>query len=237
VKRREFLGGAATAAAAAAFSALVRRAFADASCEPGAGPPGLELSGAYRRAQRAGKPLLVLVVPAADGEKYDRGHAFGEFLNHASDEQMAPLAGVEVVCATMDELKRLVPNAGDGEPLLILVGTDRAPATISRFQAALPRWEWRDDDGKADQIIDRRIALFGEWVLAHLPAAADPQAMAALAKRTLRVVPPAGARWARSGGCGTVIEGDNHQPMMACGMGHTPAKSNRFLYLFALAGR
>jgi hypothetical protein len=239
MKRRDFFRTAASAAAVAAWPQLVRRAFADASCDPSGGPPGLELAGAYRRAQRAGKPLVVFVVPAADGEKYDRGHAFGEYLNNAPDDQMAALASAEVVCATMAELKRLVPNAGGGEPLAIVVGTDRAPAPVARFTAALPKWEWRDDDDKADAIIDRRIALIGEWLGKQLPlpANADVAPLAARAKREVRALPPAGARWARSSGCGTIIEGEGNQMHVACGMGHTPSKSHRFLYLFALSGR
>ncbi|HZS38273.1 MAG TPA: hypothetical protein VFF06_15655 [Polyangia bacterium] len=239
MKRRDFFRTAASAAAACAWPALVRRAFADASCDPSSGKPGVELAAAYRRAQRAGKPLVVFVVPAADGEKYDRGHAFGEFLNNAADAEMAPLATAEVVCATMAELERLVPNAGKGEPLVMVVGTDRAPAPIARFADALPKWEWRDDDAKADAIIDRRIALVGEWLSQQLPlpANADVAQLAARAKADLRVQPPSGARWARSSGCGTVIEGVDHRASMACGMGHTPDKSRRFLYLFAIVGR
>jgi hypothetical protein len=41
-----------------------------------------------------------------------------------------------------------------------------------------------------------------------------------------------GSRWARSGGCGMVIEGEDVQAMMACGMGHVPERSMRFLYFY-----
>jgi hypothetical protein len=234
MKRREFFRTAAAAAAVASWPSLVRRAFADTSCAPRS-PAGATFAGAYRRAQRAGKPLLVLVVPSADGEKYDRGHLLGELLNNATDEHMAALATAEVVCATMDDVRLLVPSAGAGEPLLLLVGTDRVPPPIARFADALPKWEWRDDDAKANAVIDRRVALLGDWIVQQLPvpADADAAALAKRAKRELRLVPPAGARWARSSGCGTEIEGEDDQALVACGMGHTPSKSWRFLYLFA----
>ena len=47
----------------------------------------------------------------------------------------------------------------------------------------------------------------------------------------------AGSHWGLSGGCGTQIEdaepADGERFAMACGMGHVPAKSARFLYFFA----
>lgn len=41
-----------------------------------------------------------------------------------------------------------------------------------------------------------------------------------------------GAEWGRSTGCGTRIEGREQQVMVACGMGHTPLLSQRFLSFY-----
>jgi hypothetical protein len=41
-----------------------------------------------------------------------------------------------------------------------------------------------------------------------------------------------GSRWARSSGCGTTIEGEEDNIGVACGMGHVPARSVRFLYFY-----
>ena len=48
-----------------------------------------------------------------------------------------------------------------------------------------------------------------------------------------------GARWARSAGCGTYVEGlpDDDQVMVGCGMGHVPERSQRFVHFFAVRTR
>ena len=56
--------------------------------------------------------------------------------------------------------------------------------------------------------------------------------LAAYAKRKWRKQPPPGSKWASSWGCGTNVEGEAPEGV-ACGMGHVPAKSARFLYLFS----
>src|SRR5688572_25701231 len=109
MRRRAFLGGVAAAGAAiAAWPSWLQRAFAQD--RPGAEDSLAVLSGAYRRAQRAGKPLLVIVIPADDAQKYGRGTAFGELLNFATDDRMALLAMCEVVCAPIASVRQLVPQ-------------------------------------------------------------------------------------------------------------------------------
>jgi hypothetical protein len=324
MNRRKFLGSAATAAVIATWPGWLRRAFAGQSALEQEAAGLAVLSEGYRRAQRAGKPLLVLVIPADAGQKYDRGRAFGEYLNHGSTEQLAPLALCEVVCAEMAKLRRLAPAAGEDEPLMVLVETDRVPARVQRLDVALVEGDeergWRVvDDDPADRpkkketeeerwqrlaaarqrreeaIIVRRIeqiaALVKEAVqpdmallerraaevrahvssigagvataqfelaLAHgapvsqaevegapaLVALAAARAqgarreelldmLARVVVARLRRVPPSGSRWAVSSGCGTRIEGETEQVMVACGMGHVPAQSARFLYFFA----
>ncbi len=48
-------------------------------------------------------------------------------------------------------------------------------------------------------------------------------------ERWVRSRPPAGSAWARGHGCGVRIEGDFRPSGIACGMGHVPERSTRFL--------
>lgn len=59
------------------------------------------------------------------------------------------------------------------------------------------------------------------------------EALEANARDRLHAQPLPGSRWATSGGCGVSIEGaEGEGPMIACGMGHVPARSRRFLYWY-----
>src|SRR5258708_1436022 len=133
MKRRHFVGSA--IAGAALWPAWLREAFAEgAACEApavGQGPkPSVTRSAAavgeaFRKANHFGRRLLVIVIPADDNQKRDRGDVWGELLNFGTDVQLAPLSSVEAVCATMADLKTVVPNAETGEPLFLVVSTDK----------------------------------------------------------------------------------------------------------------
>jgi hypothetical protein len=180
VRRRAFVAHAAAAAAAATWPRWLRRAFAaDADCPPGtekapSAPRWLEIvSAAYRRAQAAGKPLLVLVVPRAIEERWIRGVFFGELLNHGADDAMAALALAEVTTAPMSAVRGFVPSAGPGEPLMLLVETDAVPARARALDARPPLQEKRVSaraDNYAEmlaaeeRLVDARIALLGKLV-------------------------------------------------------------------------
>jgi hypothetical protein len=318
MKRRQFLGAAAATAVIATWPRWLAEAFADQpACDPkqAPAPTGLAaLSGAWSRAQAAGKPLLVIVIPNEGGERYRRGHALGELLNHGTPDQVAPLALVEVACASMADLKKLVPSAGEGEPLMVLVDTDRVPARAERLDTKVPDLP---DEGFFEErpakpldpnvVIAERIAILARLVRGAIaPDAPTIARRAALARKKLAVEdreridaflakdtwlateladrgaallldaaearqlaetkslallrdvvrarlvvePPAGAHWAISAGCGVDVEEtaaerkqrelEEQQGLfnrvyvvVGCGMGHTPEKSQRFLYLFA----
>jgi hypothetical protein len=158
MNRRKFLGSAATAAVIATWPGWLRRAFAAGSALEQEAAGLTMLSEGYRRAQRAGKPLLVLVIPEDGSQKYDRGTAFGEYLNHGSAEQLAPLGLCEVACAEMTRLRQLVPAVGEGEPLMVLVETDHLPARVQRLHGVLARdpdpergWRVVDEDDPTDR--------------------------------------------------------------------------------------
>lgn len=252
MKRRAFVGAGAGALAALAWPAWLRHAFADESCEPGQKGRGREplrgvsvVAAAYKRAAKAHVPLLVLVIPSDDRKKYERGEAFGELLNHGSDADLAPLANVEVVCATVDELRLLVPSVPEGEPLMILVSSHEVPATATFIDGVLPAspkidWEhWEDSEKAENKAVEQRIATLGALLRKTLGAAPvnEEQTKAeAVRERLVKKALP-GSHWARAGGCGTQIEGVEDRPMVACGMGHVPEKSRRFLYFFSIGNR
>jgi hypothetical protein len=240
MKRRQFVGAASAALAATLWPSFVRDAFGD---DPACTGSPLErvarVAASLRRAREGARPLLVFVIPADDGAKYTRGEAFGELINHGDDAALAPLARAEVLCATMDDLRRLVPTAGAGDPLMVLVNPERVPATARQLDAELPATEnrydegyWKDRERKDDALSDRRIALLTGLVQGALgPAGPHAAVLAAEVRKQLKDRPPLGAKWAKGAGCGLQVEGE---PPMAigCGMGHVPRKAQRFLYFF-----
>ncbi|MBN8612860.1 MAG: hypothetical protein J0L92_19855 [Deltaproteobacteria bacterium] len=210
------------------------------------------LSEAYRAAQRAGRPLLVLVIPEDNGARWERGSALGAFLNHGTDDAMTAVGSCELTCAPMTVLRQLVPQAPPGEPLLVLVDPARVPASVSAIDPALPPEppyavdgeDWEAQRTREDAYVDAQIAAISNAVVAALAtriAASTPaQRTAARARAidTYRAHRVRGSYWAFSGGCGVSVEDAPPQleSMVACGMGHTPERARRFLYFFAPSG-
>jgi hypothetical protein len=242
------LGGVAGAATMATWPRFIRRAFAsNESCEIGPEPvilpdPGdvTDIGSAAHRAKATGRALLVLVIPQDDGQKYERGHLFGELLNHGSDADLAPLARADVMCATLAEVQKIAPTA-KGEPLMFAIDVRAKPAQAAPLDAAVPKLSgfgdsmtWEERDQHDAQAIEKRINMLAGLIRRGLGPTPAAQ-IAADAKRvraTLVDKPVVGSKWARTHGCGTDVEG---QPPMivGCGMGHVPDKSSRFLYFFA----
>src|SRR5689334_1173977 len=147
MKRRSFLVGGA-AAALTSWPAWIARAFdPDSTCSDSERLEGLFDS--YRNARRAGKPLLVLVIPKDDDKKWERGTWFGQVLNYGADDTLAMLSLVTLSCATTEELGRLVQlDATDAEPMFVTIDTASRPARSRAYQvdmnaAAPDRWDWR----------------------------------------------------------------------------------------------
>jgi hypothetical protein len=237
MRRRTFLAAMGASAAAAMWPRLIRNAFADASFDaPGARRTALGLPSAQTRALEANKSLFVIVVPTDDSKKYERGGIWGEYLNHGSAAEIAPLAQVEVACATMADLARLAPEV-EGEPLAVLVHRDGSVETVD---GRLPTFRGDGDllGGRKDEddVVDKRIHAVAALVRGALPPVEDVPAAAAQVVKTLRKAPPSGSHWASHSGCGpATVEGmkDDSNVAYGCGMGHLPAKSVRFLYFFA----
>ena len=192
MKRRALLGAAAASAGVLTCPSWLARAFAQVT----ASEELAALSDAYRRAQRTGRPLLVLVIPAQQEARWDRAQALGELLNHGGDDVLADLALAEVACATMATLRTLVPQAGTGEPLMVLVEPEAVPATARALTAELPRtpdyWvfseemTWEERTRREDAVIDERIAVLRALVHGAIaPDAATIARRAALARAHL----------------------------------------------------
>jgi hypothetical protein len=240
MKRRQFVGAASAGLAAALWPSMVREAFAqEEGCDGSPLARVALVAAAFRRARASGRPLLIFVVPAEDGAKWRRGEVFGELINHGSDRDLAPLAGAEVVCATMEDLRRLVPNVGTGEPLMVLVRPDKVPATARQLDVELAPpadWDgsWEEHQRKEDEVSDKHIAAMGDLLRRSL---GDPgkraATLAAEVRARLKDKPPPGTKWAHSAGCGVDIEGERDQMMVSCGMGSVPKKAQRFLYFFS----
>jgi hypothetical protein len=237
MKRRTFLAAVGATAAVAWWPRLIRRAFADASFDaPGARKTAPGLASARTRARQANKPLFVIVVPADDGKKYTRGYLWGEYLNHGSAADLAPLVATEVACATMDELASLAPDV-KGEPLAVLVAPDGQTRALDARVPEYPR-DGRWNPEADDAITNRRIHALATMVRDALPAvpATEVRAAADQVIRAVRRAPPSGSRWANASACGPAsVEGvkDDERIGYGCGMGHIPSKSSRFLYFFA----
>jgi hypothetical protein len=251
MRRRQFLGATVAVGAASVWPTWLKEAFGDpATCQSGA-PSNVagavqsaaSLTQAFRNARRAGRPLLVIVIPADDAEKHERGQAWGALLNFGSDEQLAPLSSVEVACATMDAVKLVVPNDVKGDPFFALVTTAATPSTVRGFDVELDSFadvhrprkiSWEDLMRDEEAISDARIAALANALKSALGApTGDVGARAADVRERLKDGPPLGARWAHGAGCGVTVEGDDNRVAFGCGMGHVPVKSRRFLYFFS----
>ncbi len=254
MKRRQVVRG--LAAAAFAGPGWLKAAFAGEVCKP----PALRelelgtLSAAFRSASAARKPLLIFVVPKEVDQRYELGRAFGEWLNHGADEDLAPLADVGLVAVGMDAVRALIPHAGPGEPLLLWVDTQRVPARVERLSGPLPSTEQSGREGREEleAAIDQHIRIFGQWARQRAGGpGSDAWALAARVRQQVVNGKISGTHWAHAGGCADTVELEgtrkpfeiakrdggsvarvDEQFMVLCGMGFTPERSRRFLLLF-----
>jgi len=208
---------------------VVRRAFGDVSAATTRTTPAAEFDGAAERARQGARPLLILVIPSDETNKYERGRAFGEWLNHGTDEQLRALGEVEVAATSMAEVRRRWPAAGSGEPWMVLVRDNQAQSVDGNIPVSAP--QRRGGDDKAEEpIIKRRIAALAELATRAIGSGGRGSADEVRARLVKRPVP--GSAWASSSGCGTIVEGDDNPRWAKCGMGHVPELSRRFLYFF-----
>lgn len=128
-------------------------------------------------------------------------------------------AVAELVLPDRAALARYAAQAAEADPAAVRqvreALADPDPALVARAPATLAL---AATDGEAD----RQVAAA---VLAEVGRAAVVE----------QVVP--GSRWARSSGCGTMVEGADDNVAYGCGMGYVGAKATRMLYFFDGHGR
>ncbi len=157
--RRGFLGALAGAASLTG-PAWITDAFASAMPDE----EQRELFGAYRRAQQSGRPLLVLVIPEDSSLRWERGRLLGALINYGGDDVLAGLATVAMACASTKTLAALGPKV-NGEPWMVLVGTDTVPATVRTADVSLetnvtPREDdWEGADELEARLQNARVAI------------------------------------------------------------------------------
>jgi len=188
--RRQFLGTAAGAGAVGwlAHYFLGQPAWAgdDEESKKGIAAMG-DVADAYRRASAVGKPLLILVIPAKDDRKYERGQVFGALLNHGGAGVYLDLALCELVCAKIAQVNRELKGLEiKGEPLMLLVETDGA---APRSTAIDPQLQY-DFGGvgfdKVEALVKERLDKVAEALHAAVaPDAATIAARAAVAETRL----------------------------------------------------
>jgi hypothetical protein len=195
MERRRFLGSSVAGAALVALPAWLRRAFAEdpnaCPLERGRGtdaPSGglEELFEGYRRAQRAGKPLLVLVIPPDASRRWTHGHAFGELLNSGTPRQLAPLALCEVTCARLVDLRRLVAAPLGDQPTFVVVETDAVPARVQAARVPIEARElffhqadsWEPGHDRTDDGVAPRVARLATALEKPLLGGDDPSVLA-----------------------------------------------------------
>lgn len=248
----------------------LRRAFGDASLagsakkeDPRFGDQARRraLAEAKLRAKKSGRRLVVFVIPRDESLLWDRGHAFGELLTHGTPAELAPLAHVEVACATLADLGMELPPKK--EPLFALLEPDGNNSSLVGFGpfptlAEAERRVIDPVDGQRpideDALIERRIGILSgllEQLLGRSPAPALGQKV----RTRYATEPPSGTHWATDSSCGPARVDETRAEKAAreaeekrqaalgmmisrsvvgygCGMGHVPQKSIRFLYFF-----
>lgn len=247
--RRALIGWTAAGVAGAAAPAWIAAAFAD---EGDDGTTPGPLGAALRAARASGRPVLVIVIPEAEGERRERGTVWGELLNHGSEEGLARLALCEVVCARLADVRavKAIMDAPSIEPFALLVEDMRArPVRVDA--GALPPAGFTPEENAAyemramariariEAVLATALAPSGAalgWPASEASYRAQRIAsLAEAARKRLQVAAPRGTRWASSSGCGTTIEGEDCDSRVACGMACVPEISRRFLYFFTEA--
>ncbi len=125
MNRRRFLAFSAALCAAGIPSSMACRVAGFSLATQRALPeidPEDPVSTAIARARAMGKPLLVLIVPEEEKEQRERGTVIGSLLSEGDADSLIALSLCEVLCASMEELDRVVPDV-DPEALMVLVET------------------------------------------------------------------------------------------------------------------
>jgi hypothetical protein len=245
MRRRTLLRGAAALLLTPAF---IKRAFADASIVQSGTPGTVKADGPLRvpleRARQAGRPLLVIVVPAGENKRWNRQHLISRWLlARDEDDHLASLALADVVCAPVSALEC------EGHlPPTLLVRAQRAevpagsrPPDDALFVRVDPNGFVTSSAGPAGDDL-RHVT---REVTRLLPVSQlTPIDRRRLAERAegLRHRKIPGSTWAYTIGCGSHrpsdAQPDDEQAIIGCGMGSVGSRAAaRFLRFYVSAGR
>lgn len=163
--RRNFLGLASASAAGIALPGWLAQGFGSRPQDGWSPPEGGARNGdvadprdAWRRARAAGRPLLVLTIPAELASQFERGSVWGELLMNGSAECLSDLALCDVVCAELAVLRRALPGLpglSREESLAVLIESDDPRAQA--VDAELPSVHFRWGENDANEIYEREV--------------------------------------------------------------------------------
>jgi hypothetical protein len=200
MNRRKFLGGSVLLGSAAALPLLIRNAFfadeatkvssdtfstKEAPYQPSGN--GDWVSTQFEAAKNAGKPLLILLIPEKNAS--ERGHAWGELLNHGSKEQLAVLSLCEVVCASFASVQENFQVQIDPSMWAVLLETTREKSSQSAAPIGMPTLEeiLASKQNAAEKLIEKRILLLSKMLKGML--AKDDQMISQRAEQSTSTAP------------------------------------------------
>jgi hypothetical protein len=164
---------------------------------------------AFLEAQRLGKPLFVIVVPKDETQRYDRGHAWGEFLNYG---EIWPLALCGVICANEKELSALVPVSG--EPWFYVLESEAGTIKATAHDTTLPSFsESRRKYEEGEDSTDKRINAL--YVLVKNALAKNNKMLAARALVAEAALGEEALRFKARSGKITLAEADRFAAILA----------------------
>jgi hypothetical protein len=161
--------------------------------KPSLSPRALALSQAWAEASRRGRPLLVLVVPVIR-DRNERGIVLATYLQGAPEAAHADLALCEVGCATVPELRALLPamkGPFEGEPMGVLVEPDgkKARAVVGKIPKLPDSRSIRLGQPTAAEIDDQERWVDSIAAEFHAAIAGDRRALERRAHQALERLP------------------------------------------------
>lgn len=132
----------------------------------------VEPRAALERARALGRPLLLLVVPESDLDRWNRAELFGVWLQHVGGVAAAELVTCELGCATSEELRALAPAvATTAATLAVLIEPGgRGALAVDGPPTELPNWGDIERNGVPYEEIETRTAAAQREVAAAFEA-------------------------------------------------------------------
>ena len=136
--RRRFIAGVVAGAGATAIPHWLSHTFGLGS--HALHPHGV---GAWLGPEEAPRRVLVLVIPDHPRARWNRGYAFGAWLNHGTAQQLSWLAFADVCCEQLGDLPALGVEV-EGDPWMVLIEpavgrvTPIVPASVDDLEDVVP---------------------------------------------------------------------------------------------------